>query len=188
MDVVTPFDWQRLFFGVQPPLYLLEIVFRVVAIYFYAVLVLRLTGKRGQRQMSRFELVLVIALGSATGDTMFYPEVPIIYAWLIITVMVALERILMGLQLRSDWMNAFLQGDPRVLVKEGQIVEENVQKEHLRVDELLALLREQEIENTGELRYAFLEETGHLGLLRYEKGEEKKGRITFPPDVMTEES
>lgn len=186
MEPITPFDWQRLFFGVEPPLFLLEIVFRVVVIYAFAIIMLRFTGKRGQRQLSRFELVLVIALGSATGDSMFYPEVPIMYAWLIITLMVVLERLLGEWQLRSDWMNRFLAGDPRLLVRSGEILEGNLGKERLRPDELMALLRENEIDNTGELHYVFMEETGELGILRFEKGKEVEGRSTFPNDLMTD--
>lgn len=184
MEPITPFDWQRIFFGSEPPLFFLEIVFRVVLIYAFAVLMLRVTGKRGQRQMSRFELILIIALGSATGDSMLYPEVPILYAWLIITVMVGLNWLLGIWQIRSKRVNSFLQGDPRLLVQSGKIMKDNAHKEHLRPDDVLALLREQEIKNTGEIEFAFLEETGNLGLLRYAKGREVAGESTFPPDLM----
>lgn len=180
MEPITPFDWQRIFVGVQPPLFFLEIVLRVVLVYGFAVFMLRFTGKRGQRQMTRFELVLVIALGSATGDTMFYPEVPILYAWLIITVMVGLDRLLGELQFHSKKVNTFLQGDPRLLVENGRILEESLHPEQIRRDELLGLLREQEIENTGELRYVFLEETGQLGIIRRKSGEPVSGESTFP--------
>src|SRR5688572_12528546 len=94
MATVTPLDWHRLFFGEGPPLFFMEIVVRVLLTYSFAVVALRYMGKRGQRQMAPFELVLVIALGSATGDAMFSPEVPILYAWLIIAVMVGLNRVL----------------------------------------------------------------------------------------------
>lgn len=53
MDPVIPFDWYRLFIGAEPPLYFLEIVFRVILIYSFTVLMRRYMGKRGQRQMFR---------------------------------------------------------------------------------------------------------------------------------------
>jgi uncharacterized membrane protein YcaP (DUF421 family) len=183
MEPVIPFDWQRIFLGEEPPLYLLEIVFRVVVIYIFAVLLLRLTGKRGKRQLSHFELVIVIALGSAVGDSMFYPEVPILYAWLIITLIVLLDLLLSELQMRSKAMNSFLEGDPRMLVENGRILDDSLDKERLRRDELMALLREQEVADTGEVKYAFLEETGHLGLIKYEPGEKVSGVNTFPDDL-----
>ncbi len=180
MDPITPFDWQRLFFGVEPPLYILEIILRVILIYSFAVIVLRYMGKRGKRQMSSFELVLIIALGSATGDSMLYPEVPIVYAWLIIVVMVALDRLLSELQLRFKDVNKFLEGTPRVLVREGKIVEKNLRYEQLRREEFLALLREQQITNTGEVQYAFMEQTGNLGILPSGSAQRFEGESTYP--------
>lgn len=185
MEPVVPFEWQRMFLGAQPPLFVLEIVVRVILVYAFAVFMMRFTGKRGHRQLSSFELVLIIALGSATGDTMFYPEVPILYAWLIIAVMVGLDRLLGILQFHFKKVNTFLQGDPRLMLENGVIVEKSLLPEMLRHDELLALLREQAVENTGELKYVFLEETGKLGLIRYQPGQEVPGESTFPPDLKT---
>jgi uncharacterized membrane protein YcaP (DUF421 family) len=141
---------------------------------------LRFMGKRGQRQMTPFELLVVIALGSATGDSMFYPEVPILYAWMIILIVVMLNRFLDKLQLHSRRINVFLEGTPRLMVKEGKILFENLEKEHLRPEEFKALLREQKINNTGEIQYAFLEQTGHLGVLRYKEGAQLYGESTLP--------
>lgn len=184
MDPVNPFDFHRLFLGNQPPLFFLEIVLRVILIYGFAVLVLRYMGKRGQRQMSMFEYVVVIALGSATGDSMFYPEVPILYAWLVIVLIVLLNHLTASFQLYSKKANSFLEGDPRLLIKEGKIVEESLAKERLRREELMQLLREHEVEDTGEVRYAFLERTGNLGLFRHTEEEKVAGENTFPDDVL----
>jgi uncharacterized membrane protein YcaP (DUF421 family) len=180
MDPIVPFDWYRLFIGTEPPLYLLEIIFRVVFIYSFAVFALRYMGKRGQRQLSPFELVLVIALGSATGDSMLYPEVPILYAWLIILAMVALDRLLSALQFRYRSINTFLEGQPSLMVREGKILEKSLNREKLRREELMALLREQEVSHTGEIQYAFLEQTGKLGLFRHATAEYLRGESTYP--------
>lgn len=182
MEPVTPFDWGRLFLGEEPPLFLLEIVFRVILIYGFSVVMLRFMGKRGQRQMTPFELLVVIALGSATGDSMLYPEVPILYAWLIIFVIVALNVALEKFQFHSTELNGFLESKPRLLVREGKILEKSLEKENLRNEELMALLREEQIKNLGEIKYAFLEQTGHLGLIRFEEKERIEGRSTFPPN------
>jgi uncharacterized membrane protein YcaP (DUF421 family) len=182
MESITPFDWYRIFIGKQPPLYFLEICFRVILIYTFTVLVLRYMGKRGQRQMTPFELVLVIALGSATGDSMLYPDVPILYAWLIIVVMVGLDRLLNELQFHYKSVNTFLEGKPRLMIREGKIIEESLHQEQLRREELMALLREQQVTHTGEMQYVFLESTGNLGLLRPVKTEQVGGESTYPAD------
>lgn len=182
METLKPFDWHRLFIGEQPPLFFLEIVVRVLLTYTFAVVALRYMGKRGQRQMSPFELVLVIALGSATGDAMFSPEVPILYAWVIITAMVGLNRLLGIAQVRSRAVNDFLEGRPQLVLSAGRILDRSLRDEHLRRCEFLALLREQGVRNTGEIEYAYLEATGRLGLLRAPSNRQYDGESTLPQD------
>lgn len=83
MDAITPFDWFRLFLGEDPPLFYLEIVFRILVIWIWTMVLLRWIGGRSISQLSVVEFLLVIALGSAVGDAMFYPEVPLAHAcWL----------------------------------------------------------------------------------------------------------
>ena len=72
-DPVTAFDFGRMLFGDEPPLFLLEIAFRTVVIYVYTLVLIRWIGSRSIAQLSLVEFLLVIALGSAVGDAMFYP-------------------------------------------------------------------------------------------------------------------
>jgi uncharacterized membrane protein YcaP (DUF421 family) len=183
MEPVTPLDWERLFVGVQPLTFFLEIALRVVLIYTFAVVVVRFMGKRGQRQMSSFEYVVIIALGSATGDSMFYPEVPVLYAWLIIVLIVALDRGLTLLELSYNWVMRFLIGSPSMLVQNGEVLEENLRAELLRREELMALLREQQVSDIGEVEYAILETTGHIGLLKRADAERAQVESTVPSEA-----
>ncbi len=113
--------------------------------------------------------ILIIAL-TATVIPCSTLEV-LLYAWLIILTMVGLNYFGGRLQKRHKAVNTFLLGVPRLLVKDGKILEENLAKEHLRREELFALLREKEIDNTGEVQYIFPEQTGHVGLFRRKEGD-----------------
>jgi len=183
MDPVTPFDWHRMFLGNEPPLYFLEIAFRVVLIYVFAVLALRLMGKRGNRNLSPFQTVVVIALGSAAGDTMFYPQVPLLYAMLVIVVVVALHRVFAIAQIKAKGINTFLEGDPLIVIEAGVLLPESLRKARMRPDEIMGMLREQGIEDTGVVRFAFLERTGTLGIFRYSEKERRSGENTFPAET-----
>lgn len=180
MDPVTPFDWHRMFLGDHAPLYLLEVVFRVAAIYLFAVFALRMMGARGNRSLSPFETLVIIALGSATGDSMFYPDVPIVYAWLVISIVVAMDWALAKLQVRSLLVNRALEGSPILLVRDGAVIDQALVSSKLRRDELMGFLREQGVEDTGEIRYAFLELSGEIGLLRYAPDEGGQVESTLP--------
>lgn len=172
-----------MFLGDHAPLYLLEVVFRVVVIYLFAVFALRAMGARGNRALSPFETLVIIALGSATGDSMFYPDVPIVYAWLVIGAVVGLDWVLGKLQLRSHHLNQALEGTPLLLVHDGVVLEDALASAGLRRDELMGLLRENGVEDTGEIRYAFLELSGQLGLLRYTPDQGGRVESTLPESV-----
>ena len=86
---VTPFDLQRMFLGEQPLLFYAEILVRTLIIYAYTLVMIRWIGGRGVAQLSMVEFVLVIALGSAVGDAMFYPDVPLLAAMLVIALWVS---------------------------------------------------------------------------------------------------
>jgi hypothetical protein len=72
MQEYQGFDLERMFIGEFSPVLLAEIAVRTVVMYVYALAVVRFIGKRGLGQVTPFEFVIVIALGSATGDPMFY--------------------------------------------------------------------------------------------------------------------
>ncbi len=90
-DPVVPFDLVRMFLGSEPPLFYLEILVRTCVVYLYALVLIRWVGGRGVAQMSTVEFLLVIALGSAVGDAMFYPDVPLLHAMLVISAVVVIN-------------------------------------------------------------------------------------------------
>lgn len=169
METVSPFDWHRIFFGTKNNLfYLGEISFRVVFIYLLAVIFLRFMGKRGNRSLSIYENVLIIALGSATGDVMFYPEVPLFYATLVIIVIVLLTRWIQFLQLYSKKFNYFLDGTPVILIENGELNITGLKSSRIREEELYGLLRVKGVKNVSDVEIAVLERTGELSVLPYE--------------------
>ena len=94
MDDVVPFDWQRMLLGDAPTWFVLEVAFRVLVIWLWTALLLRWIGGRSIAQLSIVEFLLVIALGSAVGDAMFYPEVPLLHAMLVILLVVCFDKLI----------------------------------------------------------------------------------------------
>lgn len=57
-----------------------EIILRTTCMFLLIIILLRLTGRRGVRQLTLFEVAMILALGSAAGDSMFQKEIPVFYA------------------------------------------------------------------------------------------------------------
>ncbi|MGH2541414.1 MAG: DUF421 domain-containing protein, partial [Ardenticatenaceae bacterium] len=156
------FDLQRIFLGDLPLLFVLEIMLRTTVMYVYALLILRLLGKRGMGQLTPFEFIVVIALGSAMGDPMFYSDVPLLHGLVVLTLIVLLERGLEALTNKSVRFEHFVESIPRALVKNGQIDKRTLEHERLSVEELLIALREGGVEQLGEVKRAYLEPSGRV--------------------------
>jgi uncharacterized membrane protein YcaP (DUF421 family) len=167
-DPIVPFDWARMFLGDDPNLFYLEIVFRTCLVYAYALALIRWVGGRGIAQMSTVEFLLVIALGSAVGDAMFYPEVPILHAMLVITIVVIINKCLDWLIQRYDLVEKAIDGATAEIVRDGVIVMKTLGNSSIGKSELFMSLRTHGVTNLGEVRSAYIETSGQFSVFRAE--------------------
>lgn len=167
---VIPFDLNRMFLGSEPALFYLEIVFRTCVVYVYALVLIRWVGGRGIAQMSTVEFLLVIALGSAVGDALFYPEVPLLHAMLAITIVVLINKALDVLIFRYRPVEAALNGKTAEVIRDGVINLDELRHHKIGRSELFAGAREAGIANLGEVRSAYLEASGRFSFFRYPEG------------------
>ncbi|WP_309573219.1 DUF421 domain-containing protein [Deinococcus sp.] len=164
---VVPFDWGRMLLGDTPPLFLLEIAFRTVVMFLWLAFLLRITGKRGLAQLSPLELAIVIALGSAAGDPLFYPEVPLVHAMLVIALVVGLQRWLSLLVIRSERVETFMEGRPVEVVRDGVLSQGRLASANLSREDLFERLRSQGVRQLGEVQRAYFEQDGNLTMFRH---------------------
>ena len=179
MDSVVPFDWQRLLLGDAPTWFLAEVAFRVLVIWLWTAFLLRWIGGRSIAQLSIVEFLLVIALGSAVGDAMFYPEVPLVHAMLVILLVVSFDKFIDVVLRRWTGAKAVIDGKPVEVLRDGRILCEGLQVRRLNVLELMELLRLKGVENLGSVRLAYLEPSGELSL--FEADPPRPGLSIVPP-------
>lgn len=175
---VEVLDLQRMLFGDESPLFLLEIPVRTLIVYLYTLL-LRWLGSRTIGQLSTVEFLLVIALGSAVGDAMFYPDVPLLHALMVVTVVVVANKLLDILIARSKRAEHLLDGSPQQAIENGVICRDFLSNTALGVSELTQQLRHRGIEHLGQVAHAFVEADGVLTV--YKALKEAPGLPIVPP-------
>jgi hypothetical protein len=163
------FDLVRILFGDKPPWFLLEVAFRTVVIFAYTLALLRWMGKRGMGTLTPFEFAIIVALGSAVGDPMFYDDVPLVHTMLVIAIVVGMQRFLAWATERNTALESVVESTPRLLVRDGVMHFGNLHREQMSREELCEALRAQGVRQLGEVEFAFLEPSGKLSVLRYEK-------------------
>jgi uncharacterized membrane protein YcaP (DUF421 family) len=169
------FNLQHIFLGDLTWALLLELAFRTVFIFVFALLAFRWIGKRGIGQFTPFEYVLIVAMGSAVGDPIEDTDFPLLQAMLIITLMVMLQRWLVRLTEFNTRFEGFVEGHTTCLVCEGQVDQKALHKEGLSIGELYEALRGAGIEHLGQVKRAYLEPSGKVSVFTFPPSEVRQG-------------
>ncbi len=179
MDQIVPFDPDRMIWGTAPALIYVEIVVRVVIIWIWTVLLLRWVGGRSISQMSVVEFLLVIALGSAVGDSMFQPDVPLLHAMLVILLVVLADKTV-DVAFRN-WSEAkrLIDGKPTEILRDGHLCLAGLTAQSVGPTEVMEMLRLAGVRNLGQVEYAYMEPSGTVSVFPYSRP--RKGLSIVPP-------
>jgi uncharacterized membrane protein YcaP (DUF421 family) len=173
-------DWTKFIVGEEDWEFLLEISLRTIIMYFIILIGLRLLGKRGVRQLSVFELVVIISLGSAAGDPMFYKEIGLMVPIVIFAIIVGAYRLTTYLMAKSSKFDDLVEGKAAYLIKDGEFNVQEFGKEALAHDEFFSELRQQSISHLGQVDTAILETSGILSIYYYPDDQVRYGLPILP--------
>jgi len=174
------FDFHRIFFGNLPPIFLFEVVFRTLILYSYTLVLLRLLGKRGMGQLSTLEVAIIISFGSAIGDSMIDADVPVLYGMIGITVVAVFQIYLERLINKNKKVEAFMEGEPRLMVENGIIMWPCMVDENLSKEDLFRFLRDKEVEHLGQVHKALFEISGNVSVMFQSPKNVKPGLTVLP--------
>ena len=175
-------DWNEILFGKEEVSFLIEIVFRTVVMFLVVVIGLNFTGKRGVKQLSVFEMVMIISLGSAAGDPMFYKEVGLLQAVVVFAVVLLSYRFVIFLITRSKKIEDLFEGKPIYIITEGKFTARSADDLELGSDELFSELRNKNIDHLGQIKCAILETNGTISILFFKDEEVRPGLPIWPDD------
>ncbi|WP_395047993.1 DUF421 domain-containing protein [Flavobacterium sp.] len=178
---IQVFDWYRMFISESmSPTYLGEIAFKTAIMFLFLIIGLKFLSRRGVKQLSVFELAILIALGSAIGDPMFYQNVPLTHGIMVLLVVIFLYKIITGLTAKSKIIETILEGKPTCLLSEGRIVYENYRNVGLPYDKFFAELRLKGVEHLGQVKKAYLETSGEISIYMFEDDKVLLGLPIYP--------
>ena len=178
--IATLPELKNLLMGDNDWSFLPEVMLRTLLMYVIVLVSLRILGKRGVKQLSVFELVVIIGLGSAAGDPMLYKNVGIALATMVFLMIVVAYKITAYLVNRSKMFEILLEGKPICLIEEGVFSIDNFRKETLAQDEFFAELRGKNIAHLGQVQLAIIETTGNISVFYYKNDEVKYGLPILP--------
>lgn len=178
------FNWKELLLGSEDWNFLPAMMLRTFVMFVIIIVSLRILGKRGVKQLSIFELVVIISLGSAAGDPMLYKEVGLLTALIIFIIIVGLYSLITHIIGQSPRFEMIMEGKPVILIKNGAFSIDNFSKEALGEDEFFSELRMQGVSQLGQIEEAILESSGSISIFFYPEGDVKDGLPILPESLI----
>lgn len=143
------------------------VLIRTVVLYLLIVVGIRLLGKHQIGQLEPSELVLTLIIADLASVPMQDNGIPLLSGLIPIAVLLSLSTILSVLCTKSIRFRALLCGRPSVVVENGVVVERELRRNRLTLDELMEELRIQGYADFNSIKFALLETNGQLSILPY---------------------
>ena len=139
--------------------------FRTVILLIIIVIAVRIMGKRQIGQLQPAELVVTILLSEIAATPMQDNDIPMLNSVVAILVLVALEIIMSALSLKSIKIRGVLQGNSVILIKDGEIQQNQMKRLRFTLDDLLEALRQKDVFDVSDVQYSIAETDGSLSVL-----------------------
>jgi uncharacterized membrane protein YcaP (DUF421 family) len=125
----------------------------------------KLLGKKQLSQLSFFEYITGITVGSIAGTLSMDLELKLMEGLMSILLWFSVPFIFSIISLKSIKFRHFVEGTPTVFIEDGNILEQALKKEKISIDELLEQLRKKNIFRASDVEYASLDTNGELSVL-----------------------
>jgi uncharacterized membrane protein YcaP (DUF421 family) len=154
-----------------------EFVLRALIVYGFLLILLRLTGKRQIGQMSPFDLVLLLVLSNAVQNSMNGGDNTVLGGMILAGTLVACNATLGYVTYRNRTAEKMVEGEPSVLVFDGDLIENNLEKEGLTMTELEGAMRAAGCDKIQDVHLATMEINGQISIVRADNPKDEAPRV-----------
>lgn len=140
---------------------------RTIVLYSILICVIRLMGKRQLGEMEPSEFVVAMLVADLASIPMQDGSIPLLSGLIPILTVLGIELVLSALSLRSIRFRKLLCGKPVILIENGKILQENLRRTQITLDELSGQLREKDVLDMNAVQYAILETNGGLSVFPF---------------------
>lgn len=143
----------------------MDLVLRAVIIYLLVFAFTRTLGRRELSSMQPFDLVLLVVVGDLIQQGVTQNDLSVTGVFIVVCTIGALQVALSYLGYRVRRLRPLLQGEPLVLVENGQVLERNLRRERLTRDDLAEKARLSQVASLEDVTWAVLETNGDISFL-----------------------
>ena len=142
----------------------LTIAFRTVFLYILILIILRIMGKREVGELGVIDVVVFIIMAEVAAVALESPDAKLSHSILPMIVLLIIQLVSSYFSLKSKRFRDIVDGEPTLIIRHGQILEQEMRKQRYNLDDLFQQLREQQIGSVHEVSFAYLEPSGNLSV------------------------
>jgi uncharacterized membrane protein YcaP (DUF421 family) len=142
-----------------------EVALRVAVIYLFLVIVLRISGKREVGQLSILELIVVLLISDAVQNSMVGENTTVWGGMVAVLMLLGLDYALSMVTQRSRRVRRAIEGEPRLLIRDGQLLPKALREEGVDANDVRAAIRAHGFTRIEEIRMAVLETNGSISVI-----------------------
>jgi uncharacterized membrane protein YcaP (DUF421 family) len=143
----------------------MDIVLRGIVLFVFASFVMRIVGRRELSSLGAIDLVLLIVLGDALQQGLTQDDYSVTGAMIAVSTIALMQVGLSYLGFRFRRLRPVLEGEPIVIVQDGRMIERNLRRDRITVDEVLEEARQQQIGSLDDVAWGVLEANGKISFL-----------------------
>jgi uncharacterized membrane protein YcaP (DUF421 family) len=133
--------------------------------YLYALALVRISGKESIGQLTSMDLIVTLIVGDLF-DNVFWAEAPVVQGLVAFATIIMAHMLVTYLSSRSKFIHRLVNSPPRLLIEDGKLVQEGLQREWMRQETLQSELRLLGEEHPREIKQAFLETEGQTSVIK----------------------
>ncbi|WP_309271791.1 DUF421 domain-containing protein [Paenibacillus sp.] len=163
-----------------------EMILRTTFTFFVLLTLTRLIGEKQLGHLTFFDYVTGITIGSVAAEIVVRKDTPFFNGMISLIWWVILAILISYVSLKSSKARVLMDGQPKIIIKEGKIMRETLKSTRLNMDDLSMMLREKDVFSIQDVRYAILEPDGKISVLKKEfKQPITKGDLNIPTPIFT---
>ena len=143
----------------------MDLVLRTVFVFALILVVTRAVGRRELSSMEPFDLILLVVVGDLVQQGVTQSDYSLTGTTTVIATMAVLVVGTAYLSFRFKFLRPVLEGSPVLVIADGRVLERNLRRQRMTVEELGAEARQQSIASLEDVRYAVLETNGRMSFI-----------------------
>jgi uncharacterized membrane protein YcaP (DUF421 family) len=144
----------------------MDIVARAIVVFVFLLVLTRTIGRRELSSLQPIDLILLIIVGDAVQQGLTQDDYSLTGAVLAVGTIAVLQVFVSWVGYRFPRTRPVLEGNPIVVVQDGELIEQNLKRERLDPDEVYEQARLQGIAKLSEVKWAVLETTGKISFIK----------------------